>query len=88
MLSAREPTFSIGSNLRLPTLRAFRRVVTHLLTRTGGPAFDLACAMNIAGAPSFAQFAKGGNHERMQSGASLGMRLQRNLPPTFVHSQK
>jgi hypothetical protein len=33
-------------------------------------AFDLAGAINTAGAPSFAHFAKGGNLERMRHGVA------------------
>jgi len=36
-------------------------------------AFDVAGITNMVGAPSFAQFAKGGNHERLGSGAYLAM---------------
>jgi len=36
------------------------------------PAFDLAVVTNRVGAPSFAQFAKGGNHERVRNGPCLG----------------
>src|SRR5580658_943823 len=59
----------------------------------GGPGFDFADAVNTVGAPSFAFFAKGGYHERLQrrgarpldggtkSSSSLGSRAPAPIRP-------
>jgi hypothetical protein len=63
------------------------------LTMAGGPGFDFADAVNTVGAPSFAFFAKGGYHERLQrrgarpldggtkSSSSLGSRAPAPIRP-------
>jgi hypothetical protein len=52
-------------------------------------AFDLAGVTNTVGAPSFAQFAKGGSWKPLRDVARLRSRCsKRNLPPALIHSHR
>jgi len=65
-----------------------RAVKPHKISRAGG--FDFAGIRNTEGAPSFAHFAKGGNHEHMRNGfrAETDKVLSAATPPTLAKNAR
>jgi hypothetical protein len=56
---------------------------------TGGwPRFDLDGTTSKVGAPSFAQFAKGGYHQRLQRRSLCRAISKRNLSPSLIHPHR